>query len=52
MKKRIICRRCKCQVEFILGLKKVLADIYLDDKSMKVTDVNNIEDLAEFKRGG
>lgn len=33
-----------------LGHKKILADIYLDDKAMKVSQVKEIFNASEFKR--
>jgi hypothetical protein len=32
-------------------LNKPHVDVFLDDKNMKVSDINNIDDIKNFKRG-
>jgi len=33
-----------------MGHRKVIADIYLDDKSMKVNEIEDLDDASNFKR--
>lgn len=34
-----------------LGQHKIIADIYLDDKALKVNEINNLIDASDFVKG-